>query len=239
MNLVQHFLTKNPCYKANIEKADQRYIDFQKNGPQGGVLHSVGCAQPSATVFLTNWDKETYDRACVHGFIDANDGTVYQTLPWNFRGWHAGGSANNTHLGVEMCESKYIKYTGVLDKFEILDKAKAQADAKRAYESAVELFAMLAKMWNWDVDKDILSHKEAGKKGIASGHTDPEHYWSQLGLSYTMDTFREAVKAKMSPGNYIYRVQVGAFTNKKYADAYLKEVQKSFPNAYITRYEKN
>ena len=54
------------------------------------MLHSVGCAQPSASVFIKNWNSASYDRACVHGFIDGNDGTVYQTLPWDHRGWHAG-----------------------------------------------------------------------------------------------------------------------------------------------------
>jgi hypothetical protein len=34
-------------------------------------------------------------------------------LPWDHRGWHAGGSANNTHIGFEICEdgltdSKYF-----------------------------------------------------------------------------------------------------------------------------------
>ena len=74
------------------------------------MLHSVGCPQPSAAVFIKNWNSESYDRACVHGFIDGNDGTVYQTLPWNHRGWHGGGSSNNTHIGVEMCEPACIKY---------------------------------------------------------------------------------------------------------------------------------
>ena len=27
-------------------------------------------------------------------------------------GWHGGGSSNNTHIGVEMCEPACIKYTG-------------------------------------------------------------------------------------------------------------------------------
>ena len=43
------------------------------------------------------------------GFIDANTGDIYQTLPWNHRGWHGGGSSNNTHIGVEMCEPAAIK----------------------------------------------------------------------------------------------------------------------------------
>lgn len=111
MQLIENFLTLNPCYHANMANADDRYTTFQRRGPQGLVLHSVGCAQPSAQVFTKKWNSPSYDRACVHAFIDANSGAVYQCLPWNFRAWHVGGSANNTHVGVEMCEPSAIKYT--------------------------------------------------------------------------------------------------------------------------------
>lgn len=191
MELIRSYLTKNPCYQANVQQADSRYSTFQSRGPLALMLHSVGCSQPDATVFINRWNKESYDYACVHAFIDANNGKVYQTLPWNFRGWHAGGSANNTHVGVEMCESSHIKYR--TDKpwlFEVLDLDKAQADARIAYRSAVELFAMLCEMYSLDPLTSIISHNEGGKLGIASGHVDPEHYWSGLGLEYSMDGFR-------------------------------------------------
>lgn len=207
MNLVKNYLTKNPCYKNNVNKADSRYTTFQQRGPLGLMLHSVGCAQPSAQVFLNSWNQETYDYSCVHGVIDANTGTVYQTLPWNFRGWHGGGSSNNTHVGVEMCESAYIKYLLPGDsgyspgKFVVLDAAKAKADCKRCYDSAVVLYAMLCKEYGLDPLTDIVSHYEGGRQGIASGHGDPEHYWNGLGIGYTMNGFRAAVKAKMEEGS--------------------------------------
>ena len=81
MKLVQSILTKNPCYTAG-----------RKITVKGLMLHSVGCPQPRASVFINNWNSPSYNNACVHGFIDGNDGTVYQTLPWNHRGWHAGGA---------------------------------------------------------------------------------------------------------------------------------------------------
>lgn len=233
MTTVKAFLTENPCYQANIKRADSRYITFQDKGPQGLMLHSVGCAQPDASVFIANWNKPTYTRACVHAFVDANSGTVFQTLPWNFRGWHGGGSCNNTHIGVEMCESKHIKYTGGA-KFSVLDKAKAQADARRAYNSAVELFAHLCEIYAIDPETGIISHREGGKLGIASGHVDPEHYWQGLDLPYTMDTFRAAVRAKIDKEDVIYRVQVGAFRNKAYAEAFLAKVRAVYPNAFLT-----
>ena len=186
MKLVQSILTKNPCYTAG-----------RKITVKGLMLHSVGCSQPNAMVFINNWNSASYDRACVHGFIDGNDGTVYQTLPWNHRGWHAGGDANNTHIGVEMCEPACIKYTSGAS-FTCSDTATAKAVAKRTYEAAVELFAMLCKEYGLNPLTAIISHKEGHAKGIASNHGDPEHLWKGLGMSYTMDTFRQAVKAAMS-----------------------------------------
>lgn len=198
MKLVQSILTKNPCYTAG-----------RKITVKGLMLHSVGCPQPKASVFINSWNSASYDSACVHGFIDGNDGTVYQTLPWNHRGWHCGsgskGSGNNTHIGVEMCEPACIKYTSG-SNFTCSDTATAKAVAKRTYEAAVELFAMLCKQYglNPTADGVILSHKEGHSRGIASNHGDPEHLWTQLGMGYTMDGFRKAVKAAMegsSSGN--------------------------------------
>lgn len=191
MKLVESILTKNPCYTAG-----------RKITVKGLMLHSVGCPQPKASVFINSWNSASYTAACVHGFIDGNDGTVYQTLPWNHRGWHCGsgsnGSGNNTHIGVEMCEPACIKYTSGAN-FTCSDTATARAVAKRTYEAAVELFAYLCKQYSLDPTADgvILSHSEGYKRGIASNHGDPEHLWTQLGMGYTMNGFRKAVKEAM------------------------------------------
>ena len=188
MKLIESILTKNPCYTAG-----------KKIKVKGLMLHSVGCPQPKASAFINSWNKETYDRACVHAFIDGNDGTVYQTLPWDHRGWHGGGSSNDTHIGVEMCEPACIKYTGGAT-FTCSDMETAKAVAKRTYEAAVELFAMLCTKFGLDplADGVIVSHAEGHKRGIASNHGDPEHLWRQLDMGYTMDGFRKAVKAAMT-----------------------------------------
>lgn len=187
MKLIESILTNNPCYKAG-----------KKITVQGLMLHSVGCSQPKALAFINSWNKSSYDRACVHAFIDGNDGTVYQTLPWNHRGWHGGGSSNNTHIGVEMCEPACIKYTGG-SSFTCSNLEEAKAVAKRTYEAAVELFAMLCTEYSLDPTADgvIISHREGHARGVASNHADPEHLWTQLGMGYTMDGFRKDVKAAM------------------------------------------
>lgn len=191
MKLVESIMTRNPCYAAG-----------RKITVKGLMLHSVGCPQPKASAFINSWNSPSHDSSCVHGFIDGNDGTVYQTLPWNHRGWHCGsgnrGSGNNTHIGVEMCEPACIKYTAG-SNFTCSDMATAKAVAKRTYEAAVELFAMLCKKYSLDplADGVVISHKEGHSRGIASNHGDPEHLWVQLDMGYTMDGFRKAVKAAM------------------------------------------
>ena len=197
MQLIKYYSVNNPCYKNNVNKADNRYTTFQNRGPQGLMLHSVGCAQPSAEVFAKQWNKSGIEVA-VHAVLQA-DGTVYQCLPWNYRGWHAGSTANNTHVGVEMTEPSQIKYTGG-STFTVSDKAAALAQAKGTYQTAVALFAQLCKEYSLDPlgDGVIISHHEGYLRGVTSDHGDPEHLWKGLGLSYTMDGFRKDVKAAMN-----------------------------------------
>lgn len=226
MQIKETFVTNNPCYTTNEKpNGDTRYTNFQKNGAKGLMLHSVGCNQPSATVFVNNWNKSSYDRACVHAFIDGNTGVIYQCLPWNFRGWHGGGDSNNTHIGVEMCEPACIKYTSG-SAFVCSDTATAKAVVTRTYNAAVELFAFLCNKYNLNplADGVIISHKEGHARGIASNHGDPEHLWNGLKMGYTMDGFRKAVAAAMheaepekptEPTKTLYRVQTGAFSKRK------------------------
>lgn len=187
MKIIEKLSVKNDCYKQG------KTITVK-----GLMLHSVACPQPSAEVFANSWNKSGITVA-VHGVLQA-DGTVYQCLPWNMRGWHAGGSANNTHIGVEMTEPACIKYRSG-STFTCSDKATAIAQVKGTYKTAVELFAYLCKKYRLNPTTAIISHKEGHAKGVASNHGDPDHLWKGLGLSYTMDTFRADVKKAMSGGN--------------------------------------
>lgn len=194
MKIIQKFSVNNDCYKKNLNKADSRYTTFQTRGPKGLMLHSVGTPQPDASVFANRWNRSGIEVA-VHAVLQ-DDGTVYQCLPWNYRGWHAGGSANDTHIGVEMCEPNTIKYTSG-GNFTILNYVDAKTQAIGCYKTAVDLFAQLCMAYHLDPMTDIISHAEGAKKGVASNHGDPEHLWRGLELSYTMDTFRKAVANKI------------------------------------------
>lgn len=187
MNIIPSILVNNDCYKAG-----------KKITVKGLMLHSVGCSQPSAQVFIKQWNKSGVPK-CVHAFLEA-DGDVYQTLPWNHRGWHSSsgknGAAHNTHIGVEMCEPSTVKYTsdfGITDT----NPEKTKEFVMGTYRTAVKLFSFLCKEYNLNPlgENVIISHHEGFKLGIASNHGDPEHLWKRFGL--TMDQFRKDVKSAM------------------------------------------
>ena len=46
MKLIQKYLTKSGCYRAG-----------RKIAVRGLMIHSVGCPQPRASAFISNWDK--------------------------------------------------------------------------------------------------------------------------------------------------------------------------------------
>ncbi len=184
MNLIQDYLTESGCYKAG-----------KKITVQGLMIHSVGCPQPKADVFMKNWNRADAN-ACVHAIIEPG-GNVYQILPWEHRGWHCGGNANNTHIGVEMTEPATIRYTSGAAWMETGDGEDTKAHVLATYRYAVELFAHLCKQFHLDplADGVIISHSEGCKRGIASNHGDVEHLWSKFGL--TMEQFRKDIKAAM------------------------------------------
>ena len=214
MKITKSILTKNPCYKAG------KTIKVK-----GIMLHSVGCPQPSAMAFIKSWNV-TNAKVCVHSFIDGDSGEVYQTLPWDYRGWHCGGSANGSHIGIEMCEPDCIKYTSGAN-FTCSNKNKAKNSLKITYNSAVGVFAYLCEKYDLNPLQEgvIISHAEGYKRGVASNHADPTHLWDKLGMGYTMDGFRKDVKAAMNKP--IYRVQVGAFSNKQNAENLLAKLKQA------------
>lgn len=166
MNIIKSFTKNNQCFKNNT-----------KIEVKGLMLHSVGCAQPSAQVFIKQFDNASLQKA-VHAFIDFNTGDVYQCLEWNIKAWHCGGRGNSSMIGVELCEP-----------------SKKGGDFTKAYNSAVELFAMLCKKYNLCPLTDITSHYEGYQRGIASNHADPKPLLSKYGK--TMNQFRQDVKNAM------------------------------------------
>lgn len=184
LNLTQHFLTKNDCYKAG------RTIK-----PRGVMVHSTGVAQPDPRVFVRNWNRPNVSK-CVHAFVGREQ--VIQTLPWTMRGWHAGGAANNTHLSFECCEPAGHTYAG--GAMVGYDVEANRAYFEDVYRNAVELTALLCGTFGLDPLKPgvVLCHAEGHALGVASNHGDVLQWWPRHGV--TMDQFRLDVARAMEDG---------------------------------------
>ncbi len=223
MNLKQNYLTESGCYKAG-----------KRITVKGLMIHSVGCPQPKAEVFMKNWNRAEAS-ACVHAIVEP-DGDVYQILPWNHRGWHCGGGANNTHIGVEMTEPATIRYTGGSNWTETGDGENTKNHVLATYKYAVELFAYLCSQYNLDplADGVVISHSEGCRRGIASNHGDVEHLWSKFGLS--MEQFRKDIKAAMEGGSAADSLTAIMGKAKATADqmkSYLKKKNPSVPQSVL------
>lgn len=186
MKLCKQIFTESRCYKAG-----------RKIVPKGIMVHSTGCNNPELRRYVGPDDgklgKNQYNNhwnmgnlsVCVHAFVGKlKNGSVatYQTLPWDHRGWHCGGSGNDTHISFEICE----------------DGLSNKAYFNSVYKEAVELCAYLCKTYNLDPLKDgvLICHSEGCKRGIASNHGDVMHWFPKHGKS--MDTFRADVVAKLN-----------------------------------------
>lgn len=178
MQIIPAFVTQNKCYQAGAPLT-----------PRGIMLHSVGTPQPSARALVRYMDQYQPggQSVCVHAVAQA-DGTVYQLLPWEMRGWHCGGSANSTHIGVEMTEPS----AG-------MTRNEAAKQIAGTYRTAVALFAELCKQYDLDPVQDgvLIGHAEGHRRGVASNHADPELLWNTYGIGFTMDGFRQDVYAEM------------------------------------------
>ncbi len=184
MDIKTKYMTRNDCY--NTER---------KITPKGIMVHSTATPGVMAGDWFSRWNKsykakEINRQVCVHAFLD--DKEVWQYLPWNQRGWHAGGEANNTHIGFEICEPSGFSYQGT--KMIGYDVKKNEAYFRKVYDRAIELCVYLCKMYGL-TERDIICHSEGGRLGIASGHSDVMHWFPKHGEN--MDSFRAAVREKL------------------------------------------
>jgi hypothetical protein len=174
-------MTRNDCYTAG-----------RKITPKGIMIHSTATPGVMAGDWYIWWNKsykakEIKRQVCVHAFLD--DREIWQYLPWNHRGWHAGGKANDTYIGLEICEPGGFSYSK--NQMVGYDAKKNEAFFRAAWKNAVDLCVFLCREYGL-TEKDIISHAEGYKKGIASNHSDVGHWFPKHGES--MDTFRAAVK---------------------------------------------
>lgn len=209
MRLYGAMLTHNDCY-----------LRGRTIRPRGVMVHSTGANNPWLRRYIApddgwlgapshrHWNQSGVG-ACVHAMIGKTaDGSVavYQTLPWNMRGWHCGRSGNDTHIAFEICEDG------------LTDEGYFQA----TYQAAVELTAYLCRRFRLDpmADGVVLCHSEGYARGIASNHADVMHWWRKFGVD--MDDFRADVAAEMRGGDDMTEAQVRQIVREEIAAYHIR-----------------
>jgi N-acetylmuramoyl-L-alanine amidase len=183
--MKQYFATESDCYKAGRPMV-----------PRGVMLHSTGANNPNLRRYVgpddgllgenlygNHWNQPGL-QVCVHGFLGRlAEGSLagYQLVPYTMRSWHAGGSANNTHISLELCE----------------DDLQDEAYFRAIFALAVEEVAAICREFRLDplADGVLVDHAEGHRRGIASNHADVEHWFGRFGES--MGSFRQAVARAM------------------------------------------
>ncbi len=188
MEIIQAYLTKNPCYK----KATPAL-------PVGILVHATGANNRTLKRYVDsperlgkNTNGNTWNRSdastCVHAFIGYdkdNKVIVAETLPHKYACWGCGKGNNGSY--------NYDPTAHI--QFEICQGSDTDADYYwKAIGVAEEYCAHLCKKYGWSAKK-ITSHVEAHKAGYASNHGDPTSWMKHFGDS--MDKFRERVAARL------------------------------------------
>jgi N-acetylmuramoyl-L-alanine amidase CwlA len=132
-----------------------------------------------------------------------DDKEVVQGIPENRNAWHCGDGASGVgnRQGIAI-EICYSKSGG--ERF------------IKAEQNAVDLIVDILKRYNWGVDK-VTKHQDYNGK-----------YCPHRTLDMGWDRFIKMIQAKMS--SKLYKVQVGAFSNKANADKLCNELKsKGYP----------
>ena len=135
-----------------------------------------------------------------------DDKEVVQGIPENRNAWHCGDGASGVgnRQGIAI-EICYSKSGG--DRF------------IQAEKNAVDLIVDILKRYGWGIDK-VTKHQDYNGK-----------YCPHRTLDMGWDRFIKMIEAKMS--SKLYKVQVGAFSNKANADKLCNELKSKGYSAFI------
>ena len=204
-------LAKRDNYGGERSTDSIKYIVVHYTGNDGDTDENNG-----------NYFKNNYVGASAHLFVD--DDSITQSVPDNFVAWHCGGATykhpecrNSNSIGVEICDDVR---NGVI------------YPSEKTIANALELVEYLMQKYNVPKTNVIRHYDVSGKLCPAywCGTKEKDElwktaFWNRLGASVDKPTNPEIV---------LYRVQVGSYTVKKYAESHLAKVKAAgFADAFI------
>jgi N-acetylmuramoyl-L-alanine amidase CwlA len=185
-----------------------------------------------------NYFKNNVVEASAHYFVD--DDSITQTVLDDYVAWHCGAktykhaSCRNTNsIGVEICDD--VKNSVIYP-------------SEKTIENALELVKALMKKYSVPKENVIRHYDVTGKLCPAywCGTKEKDEkwltaFWNRLtasGGSASTNTTKEETAVSGGSGGVMYRVQVGAYSNKANAETQLKKLTAAGFSGFIVASEK-
>ena len=202
-NITVDIFTNSDCYY-EYENGTKTKIT-----PTGVMIRSYNTPYDE---LKSDYNKRTDKSVKPSVHMCADQEQVYVCLPFNARGWHCGGTCNDTHLSIMMIEPAGLQYSE--NKSTILTPPKELTEEQKesfgkTYATAVWMTAFLANTFGMNLEEKltVLGHCEAyemtpvenrgiREKQLASNMSTPNQVFPLFGLS--MDQFRQDVKDQVN-----------------------------------------
>lgn len=209
MEIKEMFLTPNKYSRPQIPLVNVAKI----------AVHYVGNPNTSAEANRNYFENQKTAGTYVSShFIIGLQGEIIQCIPLNEISY-CTNQANTYSISIECCHPDNTgKFTEATEK------------------SLAELCAYLLEKYNLTAD-DIIRHYDVTGKQCPL-YWSPTKYQSTEVVNGRFEEFKNKVRNLMKSSAATkpaakYYVQVGAFSNKANAEAYLSEVKKTYPDAFI------
>lgn len=225
-------------YFLNEHNVNNISLPSKRVGTSIGVtIHNTGRIVPSkGTTCAEQYTRSTANgnmkSVRVHLYVD--DAEAWQNLPFDWQSWHAGHSGRPDAHGSEAGNAQTISIECIMNGSGDEKDLKARDNAARLAAYLLDTYGgelYTHNYWEnirngWKGSIDELNKRNDGYKGCP------------IYIRPKWDEFK-ALVAKYRKGaapddnSTVYRIQLGAYRDKKNAEAKLEEVRKHFPDAII------
>lgn len=210
----------------------------------GVTVHNTGCINVRGTTMSEQYTRATYNGNMkdvrVHYYVD--DVEAWHNIPDDYQAWHSGQKNKADKNGSEAGNEQTISIECIMNGTTGYEKAE---------DNAARLAAYLLKSNGLSID-NLYTHNywcniRNGKKGTVDylNKTNDGYKNCPIYIRPHWDKFKATVFKYMqelsgnekteSDDEYLYRIQLGAYSKRENAEKYLKTVQKHFPEAIITK----
>ena len=236
VTVKDYFLTLHNPNRIGMPKARTKPL-------LGVTIHNTSTISVKNTTMSEQYTRATYNgnmgTVRVQYYVDHVE--AWHNLPDNWQSWHAGQSGKADANGSASGNAQTIS-------IECIMGGSTGAENEKAEDNCARLAAYLLHSNGLTID-NLYTHNywcnvRKGLKGSVDylNKTNDGYKNCPVYIRPHWDKFKAKVSEYMKQlggtasnddSGKLYRVQIGAFSNRENAEKLLKEIQKSYPDAFI------